>query len=124
MTLAPASAHSSQPNDQEAAMSILEIVRITSKPGRGDELGPRLERGLASQAADPNCLGVTVRRSVERPDEFLLELTWTSVEAHAEWQQLGRQAWKNGVGFDIVDGGPMGLKHYETVATIKGPEYA
>ncbi|HEX5465513.1 MAG TPA: antibiotic biosynthesis monooxygenase family protein [Candidatus Limnocylindrales bacterium] len=103
-------------------MSVLEVVRIVARDGRGDAFGPRLANGLASQASSEGCLAVSTRRSVERPDEYLLLLDWESVEAHTAWQQTGRQAWQEGVGWEIVDGGAMGLKHYRHVATIKGPQ--
>jgi heme-degrading monooxygenase HmoA len=105
-------------------MSVLEVVRIVSKPGRGDEFAERLRSGLAVQAEDPACTLITTRRSVERPDEYLLELVWTSVEAHTAWQQENRERWRAGVGWEIVDGGAMGLKHYAHVATVMGPPAA
>lgn len=104
-------------------MSVLEVVRIASVPGRGDELGPRLAAGLTVQAEDPECLAVSLHRSIERPDEYLLELWWSSVEAHHAWQTEGRERWRARVGWDIVDSGsPMGLKHYTYFSTIKGEE--
>jgi hypothetical protein len=107
---------------REEPMSVLEVVRIVSKPGRGDEFAGRLESGLAVQAEDPECTHIVTRRSVERPNEYLLELTWTSVEAHVAWQEGNRTRWRDGVGWEIVDGGAMGLKHYDLVAVIKGPD--
>jgi quinol monooxygenase YgiN len=104
-------------------MSVLEIVRITAHPGRGDEIAARLERGLAVQGADPECLGVRLRRSVERPDEYLLELFWSSVEAHDAWRAAHMAEWRAEVGWEIVDEErKFGLGHYEYVSTVKGPD--
>lgn len=102
-------------------MSILEVVRITAQPGEGDEFQARLEAGLAVQAEDPECLAINLRRSIERPDEYLLELYWTSVEAHVAWQEHGRERWRSSVGWDHV-GQIEGLKHYEHVSTIKAED--
>lgn len=99
-------------------MSILEFVRITAHSGAGDEFLARLEAGLAAQAEDPECLTIEVHRSIERPDEYLLELEWTTVDAHVAWQERGREQWRAGVGWDNV-AEIEGLKHYETASTVK-----
>ncbi len=108
-------------------MSVLEVVRIACQPGRGDEFGPRLAAGLGVQAEDANCLAVRLRRSVERPDEYLLELVWTSVEDHVAWRNEHMNRWRETVGWEIVDEERKeGLGHYEYVTTVKGanPEEA
>ena len=100
-------------------MSVIEIVRFTAKAGRGDEFGDRLKNGLTVHAADPNCTAITLLRSVERPDEYLAEITWTSIEAHDAWREAHRDEWRAKVGWEIVEGGPQGLKHYTLVGRVK-----
>ena len=100
-------------------MQVKEMVRLTAKAGRGDEFLERLTRGLTVQGADPGCVSIQVFRSVERPDEYLCELTWTSVAAHHAWRDVGREAWRERVGWEIVEGGPQGLGHYTFAATVK-----
>ncbi len=68
-------------------MSCIEVVRIASKPGKGDEFAECLKRGLSVQGKDPNCLQIWFERCIEKPDEFLLHLVWTSIEAHNAWRE-------------------------------------
>jgi len=100
-------------------VNVKEMVRLTAKAGRGDELGPRLQRGLTVQAGDPGCVSVSLFRSVERPDEYLAELVWTSVAAHHAWRDKGRDLWRERVGWEIIEGGPQGLGHFTFVADVK-----
>ena len=101
-------------------MSVIEFTRITAKEGRGDEFGDRLARGLTSQAEHSGCLGVELHRSIERPDEYLLEIAWESIDAHFAWRDSGgKEEWRERVGWEIVEGGPDGLKHYTHFKTVK-----
>lgn len=101
-------------------MSIGEFVRITAHTGAGDDFLSRLEAGLSVQAKDAECLAIKIHRSIERPDEYLLELEWTTVEAHVAWQARGREEWRSNVGWDNV-AAIEGLKHYDHAATVKEP---
>jgi heme-degrading monooxygenase HmoA len=105
-------------------LSVLEVARVTCVEGRGDEFIERLKAGLKVQAADPECLGVYFQRCVERPDEFLLALTWTSVEAHNDWRTAHREEWRAHVMDLVVEGWPQLLGHYQTVAHVKELEGA
>lgn len=100
-------------------MSVVEMVRLTSVAGRGDEFADRLRAGLQVQGQDPECLSISLLRSIERPDEYMLTLTWTSVEAHHAWRDANRDRWRAAVGWEIVEGGPQGLGHYSFVAQVK-----
>ena len=101
-------------------MSVIEVTKVTCKRGRGDEFGERLARGLTSQGEDSTCVRIDLLRSVERPDEYLLEIEWDSVESHHNWRDNGgREDWRGRVGWDIVEGDPDGLKHYTHFATVK-----
>ena len=101
-------------------MNAIEIVRFIAVEGREDELPEAIARGLTVQAEHPGCVGISVYRSIERPNEVLATLTWTSVEAHNEWRAAHRDEWRAKVGWDIIEGGtPQGLAHYTFVTTVK-----
>lgn len=98
----------------------IEIVRFTAVEGREDELPEAIARGLTVQGADPNCVEIKVYRSIERPNEVLATLNWTTVEAHNEWRAAHRDEWRAKVGWDIIEGGaPQGLAHYTFVTQVK-----
>lgn len=99
-------------------MNAIEVVRIKSRPGEGTDFQTRLERGLQAQAMSPECLAIRVHRCIENPDEFLLELEWTSVDAHLAWATAGRESWRAGVGWDHVGGIETPL-HYCLTRTVK-----
>jgi heme-degrading monooxygenase HmoA len=102
----------------------MSLLTVTCRPGRGDELAPRLEAGLQVHAADPECLAIYLRRSIERPDEFLIQTFWSSIEAHHAWRDAHRTEWRERVKWaEIVDTGPagsLGYGHYLHAATVKG----
>lgn len=100
-------------------MSVRSVLLIRSAPDRGDELEGRLIDGLAVQAADSGCLGVTLHRSIERPDEYLIEFTWASIDAHHSWRDQHRDEWRERVGFDETGAASEPLGHYELASTIK-----
>jgi heme-degrading monooxygenase HmoA len=105
-------------------MTVMSLLTVTCRPGRGDELATRLQEGLKVHAEDPECLAIYLRRSIERPDEFLIQTFWTSPEAHAAWRDRDRARWRATVGWDdIVDGGPAGslaYGHYTVASAVKG----
>ena len=99
-------------------MSVLEIARIRSKPSRGDEFLGALQRGLAVQGADPECSAIHIQRGVEDPDDFLLNLVWTSIEAHNNWRAAHRDEWRAHIS-ELMDGTPQLLGHYRVVDHVK-----
>jgi heme-degrading monooxygenase HmoA len=100
-------------------MSVVEIARLTCQAGKGDEFSEALERGLAVQGADPNCLAIYFQRGVERPDEFILQLTWTSIPDHDAWREAHREEWRSHI-WHLIEGTPTLLGHFEFVAQVKG----
>ena len=101
-------------------MSVLEIARIKCQAGAGDEFAERLKAGLTVQGEDPNCLETYVQRRVEDRDEFLVNLVWTSVEAHNAWREVGRERWRAHIS-DLLDGTPELLGHFEYLGHVKRP---
>lgn len=98
--------------------NVIEVVRIACKAGKGDEFAKCLERGLAVQARDPECLAIWFQRCEEKPDEFLLHLVWTSIAAHDAWRAAHREEWRSHI-LPLIEGLPNPIGHYRTVAEVK-----
>jgi len=73
-------------------MRVLEFARLTSPAGEGDELERRLKSAVEQLVADPETKKIEVFRGVEKPDEFTLMITWTSIDAHLKWRTTDRRA--------------------------------
>lgn len=99
-------------------MSVIEVVRIACKAGKGDEFKERLKRGLVVQARDPECVKIWFERCVEKPDEFLLHLVWTSIAAHDAWRAAHRDEWRSHI-IDLIEGLPNPIGRYQLVVEVK-----
>ena len=96
----------------------IEVVRIACKAGKGDEFQERLKAGLGVQAKDPECTHIWFQRCMEKPDEFLLHLVWTSIAAHNAWRAAHREEWRSHI-LDLIEGLPQPIGHYQLVAEVK-----
>lgn len=67
-------------------MSVVELATMRAKEGRADGMGRALPPALAVVAEAEGCLGAVAMRGIERPDEFVLRIRWTSVAAHEEFR--------------------------------------
>jgi quinol monooxygenase YgiN len=63
---------------------ITEIALFTAAPGKEEELGPAILKGLEIIRQHPECLSARVERCIEQPGQYMLVNTWTSLEAHTE----------------------------------------
>lgn len=63
-------------------MSIIELATIRAKTGAADAMAAALPGAIALATAHDDCLDIAALRCVERPDEFVLRIEWTSIEAH------------------------------------------
>ncbi len=61
---------------------ITEIATFTATPGREDELGAAILKGLDTLRQHPECLSASVQRCLEQPDQYIVINRWTSLEAH------------------------------------------
>ncbi|MEK8026471.1 antibiotic biosynthesis monooxygenase family protein [Pseudaquabacterium rugosum] len=80
-------------------MTTLEIADIRIQPGRQAEFDEAIDRGLRTviRQAD-GFLGATVHKGVESPERYVLQIRWSSIEAHnvgfrqspafAEWRAI------------------------------------
>ena len=59
-----------------------EIALFTALPGKEDELGHAIARGLAVIRQHPGLISAQVERCIEKPGQYMLTNIWTSLEAH------------------------------------------
>ncbi|HYK86338.1 MAG TPA: antibiotic biosynthesis monooxygenase family protein [Ktedonobacteraceae bacterium] len=59
-----------------------EIALFTALPGKEDELGQAILRGLDVIRQHPGLISARVERCIERPEQYILINIWTSLEAH------------------------------------------
>jgi heme-degrading monooxygenase HmoA len=71
---------------EPAETGVVEIVRVSCRPGLGDEFGERLRSAVNLIARANGCQGLSVHRGVEDPDTFILLVRWTSIAAHEGWR--------------------------------------
>jgi quinol monooxygenase YgiN len=63
---------------------ITEIAIFTAVPGKAEELGVAILKGLDTIRQHPECLSARVERCIEQPDQYALINIWTSLEAHTQ----------------------------------------
>lgn len=63
---------------------ITETAIFTAVPGKEDELGQAILRGMEVIRQHPSCLEARVERCLEQPNQYLLVNIWTSLEAHTQ----------------------------------------
>jgi quinol monooxygenase YgiN len=93
-------------------MSVTEIARLKAAEGKADEMEKSLPAALAVIAEEETCGGTRAYRSVERPDEFVMNIVWDSVQAHMDFRKaesFGRYRAEMG---DTL-GEVMEFAHYE-----------
>lgn len=97
-------------------MSVVEFAWLSSRDGEGDAM----ERGFVAAVAElqgaDGALHVAAHRCVEDGDRFLLEVQWTSVEAHMAYRETeGFQAFRSHIG-GLLAGAPE-FAHWQLVAS-------
>lgn len=63
---------------------ITEIAIFTAAPGKAEELGAAILKGLEVIRQHPECTEARVERCIEQPEQYAVINTWTSLEAHTE----------------------------------------
>ena len=85
-------------------MSVLELANVRTTDGNA--FASALEAALAVLRQQPACLGAEAHRCIERPDEFVVLVEWTSVEAHEEFRASENfQSYREPIG-GLLDGHP------------------
>ena len=63
---------------------IVEHAVLNVKPGNEEEFIAAVNEGLPLLAETEGFLSATISRGIESPSTFILDVEWTSVEAHTE----------------------------------------
>lgn len=63
---------------------ILEHAILPVRPGDEAEFETAFAEARPLISRQPGCLAVSIHRSVETPNEYLLLVAWETVEAHTE----------------------------------------
>jgi quinol monooxygenase YgiN len=90
-----------------------EIAIFTAVPGKEEELGQAILRGLEVIRKHPGLISARVERCVERPGQFMLINNWTSLEAHVKDFRGGPlfPQWRGQIN-GLYEGNPT-VFHYE-----------
>lgn len=98
---------------------LLEQAEIDVKPGSEEALAEALRNGALAALAD--CEGViSLRfgRGVENPSKFIINVRWTSLEAHtAAASSENFQRFRQAVGPHVASGG---MQHFEMEDELTG----
>jgi quinol monooxygenase YgiN len=94
---------------------VTEIALFTAQPGKEDELGQAILRGMEVIRQHPDCISAHLQRGIERPDQYLLVNVWTSLEAHTESFRGGPlfAQWRSHISGLFVN--PPEVFHYQAV---------
>ncbi len=63
---------------------VTEIAVFIAAAGKEDELGTGIIKGLEVIRQHPECISANVTRCIEQPERYMLNVNWTSLEAHTE----------------------------------------
>jgi quinol monooxygenase YgiN len=92
---------------------VTEIAIFTALPGKEDELGQAILRGLDVIRQHPECISSRVERCIEKPGQYMLVNIWTSLEAHTNDFRGGPlfPQWRSHIN-GLFEGNPT-VFHYE-----------
>jgi quinol monooxygenase YgiN len=95
---------------------IVELARVrTTDP---EAFGRNVQASADVLTADAECQGVRVLHCIERPDEFVLEVTWASVQAHERFR-AGQTFSEYRSHIQDLFAAPPEFAHYAVVAEAK-----
>jgi quinol monooxygenase YgiN len=97
-----------------ARQQVIALARVKVKPGKGNEFVAGMREAVKVLREDTECHGVTVYRGVESPDQFVVSIAWTSIEAHKAFVAGPRLERYRAPTLEIRDGPPESA-HYEVV---------
>jgi quinol monooxygenase YgiN len=63
---------------------VTEIAIFNALPGKEDELGRAILKGIEVIRQHPECISAKVERCIEQLGLYVLIVIWTSYEAHTE----------------------------------------
>ena len=92
---------------------VTEIAIFTAVPGKEEELGQAILRGLEVIRQHPGIISARVERCIEKPGQYVLINNWTSFEAHMTDFRGGPlfSQWRSHIN-GLYEGNPV-IFHYE-----------
>ena len=92
---------------------VTEIATFTAVPGKEEELGQAILRGLEVIRQHPGVISARVERCIEKPGQYVLINNWTSFEAHMTDFRGGPlfSQWRSHI-TGLYEGNPV-MFHYE-----------
>ena len=94
---------------------VTEFAEIDIKPGMEATFIGDVEASRPIFARSPGCRGLVLRRSIEQPHHFVLNIEWDSVAAHNQFRAAPEFAlWRGNVGACFA--APPNVWHGERVA--------
>ncbi len=92
---------------------VIERATFTAMPGKEEELGHAILRGLEVIRRHPGCVSSRAERCIERPDQYMVINVWTSLEAHTVDFRGGPlfPEWRSHIN-GLFEGNPV-VFHYE-----------
>jgi len=92
---------------------VTEIALFTALPGKEDELGQGILKGLEVIRQHPGCISSRVERCIEQPRQYMVINIWTSLEAHTENSRGGPlfSQWRSNIN-GLFEGAPVVL-HFQ-----------
>lgn len=97
------------------------IEHATMRAGSGQEIAiaQALTAALAVVASAEGCLGTSLLHCIERPDEFVLRVVWTSVQAHHDFRSAAiYSTYRKHLPEHL--GEVVGFAHYTEISTENG----
>ncbi len=92
---------------------VTEIAILNAVPGKEDELGQAILRGIEVIRQHPECISARVERCIEQPRQYMLINIWTSFDAHMKDFRGGPlfPQWRSHIN-GLFEGQPV-MFHYE-----------
>ena len=92
---------------------VTETALFTALPGKEEELGQGILKGLEVIRRHPGCISARVERCIEQPRQYLVINIWTSLEAHIENFRTGPlfSQWRSNIN-GLFEGAPV-VFHYQ-----------
>ena len=95
---------------------VLEIAEFTAQPGKADELRAGLIRGIEVIRRADGMLSIALRRCIEDPNRFILEIEWETLEHHTVGFRGGPlfPEYRGHIAGFFVE--PIVARHYEKIS--------
>lgn len=92
---------------------VTEIVIFQAIPGKEEALGQGIIQGLEVIRQHPECISANASRCIERPGRYMVNVVWTSLDAHMKDFRNGPlfTKWRSHIA-DLFEGNPE-LFHYQ-----------